>query len=160
MKNVAAVMQESGISYPTLVKYTEMGLLPQPQTIWRGRKGSESWYPDEVTHIINWVKLHQMRGLSLSEIAERCKERRAEIEVIEPTEEYLIAIKGDETRSVLDDYDSLYPWIEKQIEQQAFGYELASIEVERVIRQGKEFLKPKRIQVKLVCGLSAIMGHA
>ena len=148
MKKVAEVIQESGLSYPTLVKYTEMRVIPRPRRIWRGRKGSESLYPDDIIDIINWIKLHQQRGLSLSEIAKLRKKKRAEVEAIKPKEEYLIALKADGTRSFLDAYDGLYPWLEKQIEQQAPGYELASVEMQRVTKQGKEFLKPKRIEVR------------
>jgi len=148
MKKVSEIIEESGLSYPTLVKYTEIGLIPRPRRIWRGRKGSESLYPDDVIDIINWIKLHQQRGLSLSEIARLRKKKRAEVEVIKPKEEYLIALKADATRSFLDAYDGLYPWLEKQIEQQAPGYELSGVEMQRVTRQGEEFLKPKRIQVR------------
>jgi len=70
MVKVKDVIQETGISYHTLVKYTGLGLVPKSQRIWRGRKGSEAWYFNEVIHDINRIKEEQKSGLTLREIAE------------------------------------------------------------------------------------------
>ena len=77
MKTLYDVLQETGISYYTLVKYTGLGLIPKPQRVWRGRKGSESWYPDEVVDSIKHMKEEQKSGLTLREIAENRKVERA-----------------------------------------------------------------------------------
>ena len=80
MKTLKNVLQETGLSYPTLVKYTGLGLIPRPQRVWRGRKGSESQYPDEVTDTINRIKEEQKDGLTLREIAEnRIVERATDV---------------------------------------------------------------------------------
>ena len=70
-------MKETGISYYTVVKYTGLGLLPKPQRVWRGRKGSESWYPDEVINTIRHIKEEQKSGLTLRQIAENRRVERA-----------------------------------------------------------------------------------
>ena len=77
MKILKDVLQEAGVSYPTLVKYTSLGLIPKPQRVWRGRKGSESWYPDDVIEIINRIKEEKDAGLTLRQIAENRKVERA-----------------------------------------------------------------------------------
>jgi len=80
MKTKGDVLRESGLSYPTLVKYTGLGLLPKPQRVWRGRKGSESLYPDDVTKLIGRVKEERDSGLTLRQIAEnRAVERATDV---------------------------------------------------------------------------------
>ena len=71
------VIKETGISYYTVVKYTGLGLLPKPQRVWRGRKGSESQYPDEVVNTIRHIKEDQKSGLTLRQIAENQRVKRA-----------------------------------------------------------------------------------
>ena len=77
MKSQEDVLQESGISYYTLFKYTSLGLVPHSQRVWRGRKGSESWYPDDTVNTIKRIKEEQKSGLTLREIAENWKIERA-----------------------------------------------------------------------------------
>lgn len=77
MKTLKDVLQETGLSYPTLVKYTGMGLIPRPDRVWRGRKGSESWYPDDVIDAMNHIKEEQKAGLTLRQIAENRRVERA-----------------------------------------------------------------------------------
>ena len=77
MKLLQDVLQETGISYNTLVKYTGLGLVTNSQRVWRGRKGSESWYPDEVVDTIKHIKEDQKSGLTLRQIAENRKVGRA-----------------------------------------------------------------------------------
>lgn len=69
--------RETGISYHTLVKYTGLGLIAKPQRIWRGRKGSESWYQDNIIDSINHIKREQKSGLTLRQIAENRRVGRA-----------------------------------------------------------------------------------
>lgn len=148
MKTLSDVLRESGLSYRTLVKYLQMGLLPKPQRVWRGRRGSESLYPDDVIEIINWVKLQQESGFSLAEIAEQCRKELGEIRVIKPTREYLIPIRSDEPELYLDAYGNFYSWLQDQIDQQAPGREFSSVEMEIVKKGRNEFLKPKEIKVR------------
>jgi DNA-binding transcriptional MerR regulator len=77
MKILGDILKETGLSYHTLVKYTGVGLLPKPQRIWRGRKGSKSLYPDGVIDIINHIKSEQESGLTLRQIAENWRVQRA-----------------------------------------------------------------------------------
>jgi DNA-binding transcriptional MerR regulator len=148
MKTLSDVLRESGLSYRTLVKYLQMGLLPKPQRVWRGRRGSESLYPDDVIEIISWVKLQQELGFSLAEIAEQCRKDLGEIRVIKPTGEYLVPIKSDEPELYLGAYGDFYSWLQDQINQQAPGHELSSVEMEIVKKERNEFLKPKEIKVR------------
>jgi DNA-binding transcriptional MerR regulator len=71
MKSLREVLHDIGLSYYTLFKYSGLGLLPRPQRVWRGRKGSESWYPDDIIDTINRIKGEQESGLSLRQIVEK-----------------------------------------------------------------------------------------
>lgn len=71
------VTQETGISYHTLVKYTGLGLIPKSQRVWRGRKGSESWYQDNIIDSISHIKQEQRSGSTLRQIAENRRVGRA-----------------------------------------------------------------------------------
>ena len=77
MKTKDDVLRESGLSYSTLVKYAGLGLLPKPQRVWRGRKGSESHYPDEVIELIGTIEEERDSGLTLRQIAENRRIERA-----------------------------------------------------------------------------------
>jgi len=70
MVTLQDVTQETGISYYTLVKYTGLGLIPKPQRVWRGRKGSESLYPDSIVKTIKNIEKDKQSGLTLRQIAE------------------------------------------------------------------------------------------
>jgi DNA-binding transcriptional MerR regulator len=148
MKTLSEVLRDGKLSYRTLVKYVEMGIIPKPQRIWRGRKGSESLYSDEVVEIINRVRSLQKRRFTLREIAEQIKKELGQIEVMKPTEEYLIPIKSDSLESYLNAYRGFHNWLNEQIEQQMSGYEFHSVEMEKVYKNAEEFLRPKDIKVK------------
>lgn len=77
MKTISDIVNEAGITYHTLVKYTGLGLLPKPQRVWRGRKGSESLYPDNVIELIDRIKEERDSGLTLRQIAENSRIERA-----------------------------------------------------------------------------------
>ena len=79
MKTLQDVTQETGISYYTLVKYTGLGLVPKPQRVWRGRKGSESLYPDNTIYLINMIIKQKESGLTLRQIAENRRIEREKI---------------------------------------------------------------------------------
>jgi DNA-binding transcriptional MerR regulator len=149
VKTTKEVLEETGLTYPMLNRLRDLHILPRPKIKGLGRrKGVISEYDDSVINIINWVKLHQERGLSLSEIAELRRKELDEVEVIKPTEDYLIPLKSDPAKSYLDAYDNLYDWLQRQIKQQVPGYELYGVYTEKVIRNGEEFLKPKVIRVR------------
>ena len=71
------VIQDTGISYYTLVKYTGLGLIPKPERIWRGRKGSESLYPDNIVKTIKNIEKDKKSGLTLRQVAENRRLERA-----------------------------------------------------------------------------------
>ena len=70
MVTLQDVTRETGISYYTLVKYTGLGLVPKPQRVWRGRKGSQSLYSDSVVDTIKKIEEEKRSGLTLRQIAE------------------------------------------------------------------------------------------
>ena len=77
MRTLQDVTQETGISYYTLVKYTGLGLIPKSQRVWRGRKGSESLYPDSIVDTIKNIEKDKQSGLTLRQIAENRRIERA-----------------------------------------------------------------------------------
>ena len=76
MKTLTDVLLEGKIAYQTLVKYRDLGLLPRPQIVRRGRKGTESLYPDDVITRIHSIEKLKENGLTLLEIAERIQDQR------------------------------------------------------------------------------------
>ena len=71
------LLKETGISYPTLTRLKDLGVIPKPSKQGLGNKrGVIGVFPDEVVSIINWVKQEQKYGLSLVEIAEKYRQRR------------------------------------------------------------------------------------
>jgi len=75
MKTLSDVLLEGKIAYQTLVKYRDLGLLPRPQIVRRGRKGTESLYPDDVITRIQHIEKLKEDGLTLPEIAERIQDQ-------------------------------------------------------------------------------------
>ncbi|MFC2005983.1 MerR family transcriptional regulator [Chloroflexota bacterium] len=149
MKTLSEVLRDSGLSYQTIVKFIQMGLISKPQRVWGGRgKGSESLFSDDVIKSISRVKHLQKRRFTLSEIAEQFKKERGDIEVLKPTEDYLIPIKAEEVKSYITAYTEFHSWLQKQIGQQMPGYKFHSVEMENVVKQGVEYLVPKEIKVK------------
>jgi DNA-binding transcriptional MerR regulator len=82
MKTLTDVLLEGKIAYQTLVKYRDLGLLPRPQIVRRGRKGTESLYPDDVITRIQHIEKLKEDGLTLPEIAEIIRDQR-QVEVSE-----------------------------------------------------------------------------
>ena len=76
MKTLTDVLLEGKIAYQTLVKYRDLGLLPRPQIVRRGRKGTESLYPDDVITRIHHIEKLKEDGLTLAEIAEIIRDQR------------------------------------------------------------------------------------
>ncbi|MFC1939905.1 MerR family transcriptional regulator [Chloroflexota bacterium] len=77
MKLLQDILQETGLSYYTLVKYSSLGLIPKSQRIWRGRKGSQSVYSDDIIEAIRQIKSDREAGLSLREISYHRRIERA-----------------------------------------------------------------------------------
>ena len=105
MKTTGEVLKETGISYTTLMRLRDLGVIPRPQTQGRGEGGGRgvvSSYLDEVIDIINWAKEEQKAGLSLSRIAEKWRQR----EVIEE-EITTSAPNPDETKWAIDLFTEL-----------------------------------------------------
>ena len=137
------------ISYPQLNRLKELGILPKPKLTSQGRgKGVIGEYEDDAVDIINRVNILKRQGVSLSDIAEIIKAESSEIKAFKPTEEYLIPIDADELQSYLAAYKDLHNWFNKQINEKIPGYEFVSVEMEKVVKQGSEYLVPKEIKVK------------
>ena len=88
MKTLSDVLRETGISYRTLVKYRQMGLVPKPQIIRRGRMGTESLYPDDVIPIIRRIETLKGMNHTLAEIREM-REEKGELVAAKPNPDYL-----------------------------------------------------------------------
>lgn len=149
MKTTNEILEETGITYPMLNRLKELGIIRKPTRKGLGRRrGVIGVFDDEVVNVINWVKLHQQRGLTLAEIANIKRKELAEVEVLKPEGEYLIPLKSEEVRSFLDAYEGLHDWLQNQIQQQRPGYELYGLDTERIVRGNKEFLRPREIHVR------------
>ena len=159
MKTLSEVLRDSGLSYQTLVKYTQMGIISKPYRVWGGRgRGSESLYPDDVAKIVRRVKLLQKRRFTLQEIAEQFKNERPEIETLKPTESYLIPISSNDLKDYTNAYTGFHSWLQNQINQQMPNYEFYSVEMESVTKDGIEFLTPKEIKVKPTVNIKKAPG--
>ena len=148
MKTTEDVLLDTDIHYQTLVKYISLGLLPKPRRVWRGRKGSQSLYPDEIIDIINQIKLLKRQGYSLNEIAKQLQQQQSGIRVLQLTEEYLLPIEKDPTKSYLKGYKDLHSWLEVRIDESEPGFEVHSILMESVTRHGNRFHRLKRVEIK------------
>lgn len=74
MELLSDILRKTGLSHPTVFKYVQLGIVPRPKRVWRGRKGSESWFPDGTIEIIDSVREQKSQGYSLNQIAERGRE--------------------------------------------------------------------------------------
>ncbi|MGD0353375.1 MAG: hypothetical protein ABSB38_07760 [Dehalococcoidia bacterium] len=73
------LLKETGISYPTLTRLKDLGIIAKPSKQGLGnRRGVIGVFPDEVVSIINWVKQQQACGLSLVEIAGKWRQAKME----------------------------------------------------------------------------------
>ena len=79
MINTEDLLKETGISYPTLTRLKDLGIIPKPNKQGLGnRRGVIGIFPDEVISVINWVKQEQSHGLSLVQIAEKWRQAKVE----------------------------------------------------------------------------------
>ncbi len=143
------LIAKTRITYPQLNRLKELGILPKPKLTSYGRsKGVIGKYEDDVVEIVNRVKYLKRRGVSLANIAEIIKSELSEIKAFKPSEEYLIPIDKNEIQSYISAYQGLHDWINKQIDEKIPGYEFVSIEMEKIVKKGVEYLNPKEIKVK------------
>ena len=84
MVNQKDLLRRSSISYFTLFKYSSLGLIPHPQRVWKGRKGSDSLYPDDAVDIIKRIKTGQKSGLTLRQIAKKWHSENVNFASTEP----------------------------------------------------------------------------
>ena len=96
-KRLSEVLLEGQISHPTLKKYVGMGLLPRPQIVRGGSRGSASVYPDSVVGLIHTIETLKARGYTLDDIRgllSAQKEVRREVSVVKPKPRRLTRVLG------------------------------------------------------------------
>lgn len=131
MKTLAEILIETGLSYGTLVRYRDMGLIPKPERIWHGRKGSESVYPDSVPDIIHEIQRLKEQGLTLSQIKDRL----------------LIKLEGEPVRmssTSVETYIKVAPGFYEALKQKLGQGKLIHIEADLAEREGELVLMPPR----------------
>ncbi len=74
MELLSDILRRTGLSHPTVFKYVQLGIVPRPERVWRGRKGSESWFPVGTIKIIDRVREQKSQGYTLNQIAEKRRE--------------------------------------------------------------------------------------
>jgi len=144
MKTLSEVLRDSGLSYQTLVKYTQMGLVPKPERVWGGRgKGSQSFFPDDVIERIERVRSKQESGLTLAEIAENVRPERK-------TKESTVAggkAVVPENPMIMRDYIRAMPELFQQVERENPGYRLHTIRLVSIGSEGRRSLVPVEMVV-------------
>ena len=88
MKTLADILIETGIRYGTLIRYRDMGLVPRPEIIRHGRKGTDSLYSNEVIPIIRRIETLKGMNHTLAEIREM-REEKGELVAAKPNPDYL-----------------------------------------------------------------------
>lgn len=86
-KRLSEVLLEGQIAHPTLKKYVGMGLLPRPQIVRGGSRGSASVYPDSVVGLIHTIETLKAQGHTLDDIRgllSAQKEVRREVLAVKP----------------------------------------------------------------------------
>lgn len=144
MNTLSDVLRESGLSYRTLVKYTEIGLLPKPQRVWRGRKGSESIYPDDIIDRIKTIQELKAQGKSLAQIKEIMPIFLSNQEFVIPTMGNLEVPPAVEAlMNAIADF-GLKQWVERKKP----GYTLDSVTMELIEKDGKDFYRITKVNLK------------
>lgn len=145
MKTVNEVLKETGLTYPMLNRLKDLGIVPKPKLKGLGRaRGTVGIYEDEVINIINSVKLERKTGLSLTQIAERFRAERESLKSVEPQYKVLIPVNPTPLKSYIKSLSAFHA----QIEKENPGYEVHSVELESIERDGKKFLIPLRITMR------------
>ena len=146
MKMTEEVLKSTGISYLMLTRLKELGVIPKPTLQGRGAGGGRGvvgLFDDDVTDIINRVKLQQKLGLSLVQIAENVRQERASLRTVEPQSKIVIP----ENPNALKSYIKARPELERQIERENPGYRIHTMRLESVESEGKRFLVPTEIVI-------------
>ena len=133
------LLKETGISYPTLTRLKDLGIVPKPSKQGLGNKrGVIGVFPDEVISIINWVKQEQSYGLSLVQIAEKWRQREITEEEVLTTVPNPNKIKWatDLFAELAEKYpnDDFVPGEVIEISDQANGSIVAKVKLVRVPR--------------------------
>lgn len=105
-KKLSEVLLEGQITHPTLKKYVGMGLLPRPQIVRGGSRGSSSVYPDSVVGLIHTIETLKAQGHTLDDIRgllSAQKEVSREVLAVKPN-------RGHLTR-VLDAWPDWAPYV-------------------------------------------------
>lgn len=145
MKTTNEVLAETGLTYPMLNRFKDLGIVPKPKLKGLGRqKGVIGVFEDDVIDIINRVKLQRKQGLTLTQIAEKWRQERDSLRTVEPKKRIIIPENPDAMRS----YIKARPQLEKQIEKENPGYRLHTIRLESVEVEGKRFLVPIEIVIE------------
>ena len=149
MRTTNEVLAMTGLSYPQLNRLKDLGIVPKPKLMSRGRrKGVTGVFEDDVIEVINWVKQQQRLGVPLTQMAEMRRKELADVEVVEPIEEYFIPMMSSPLQSYADGHGDFHEWLQRQIAGQWPGYEVHKIEMELVNQDGRVLLKPKGIKVR------------
>lgn len=144
MNTLSDVLRESGLSYRTLVKYTEIGLLSKPQRVWRGRKGSESIYPDDIIDRIKTIQELKAQGKSLAQIKEIMPIFLSNQEFVIPTMGNLeVPPEVEALMNAIADF-GLKQWVERKKP----GYTLDSVTMELIEKDGRDFYRITKVNLK------------
>lgn len=139
------VLAETGITYPMLNRLKDLGIVPKPRRKGLGRhKGVIGEFEDDIVDTINWVKLQQKQGLSLVQIAEKRRQKRASSRTVGPKTKVVIPVNPDPLKSYIKARQGFHT----QMEKDNPGYEVDSVELESIEYQGKKYLIPVRITMK------------
>jgi len=142
MKTLSEVLRDGELSYQTLVKYTQMGLIPKPQRVWGGRgKGSQSLFSDDTIDIIKWVKRQQGYGQSLAQIADVLRQAKTEEGEVVGEKPNNISIAFWAAKRLIElharypDDDFILGELDEALEEQPDGTVVAKFRIIRVPRK-------------------------
>ena len=77
------VAQVAGVHPSTISRWVKLGLLPQPQVLYRGRRGKQTRWVDHAPAQAKWVQEQLDAGLTFEEVAEALA--RGDFSVVETT---------------------------------------------------------------------------
>ncbi len=144
MKSTNEVLAETGLTYPMLNRLKDLCIIPKPKLKGQGRrKGVVGLFDDNVIDIIKQVKLQQQMGLTLTQIAEKMRQKRDSLRNVEPYGK--IVIPGNPGH--MSNYINTMPELYEQIEMENPGYRLHTIRMVSVESKGKKSLVPVEIVI-------------
>lgn len=62
------VARAAGVHPSTISRWVKLGLLPQPQVIYRGRRGKQTRWPEDAPVRAKWIHDRLAAGLTFEEI--------------------------------------------------------------------------------------------